>query len=37
MAMFYSPETPVYVNSYSRFRYNKWERVRQYWRHERNR
>ena len=32
MASFYSVKTPVYVRAYLRFRLNKWEFVRAYWR-----
>ena len=32
MARFYSPETPVYVKSYFRFRHGKREYIENYWR-----
>lgn len=32
MAANYSKETPVHVNAYDRFRYNKWEHVSEHWR-----
>jgi len=32
MASFYSIETPVHVSAYDRFRFNKWEHVREHWR-----
>lgn len=32
MAKFYSIETPIHVNGYDRFRFNKWEHVDEFWR-----
>lgn len=32
MASFYSIETPVRASAYDRFRFNKWEHVREHWR-----